>query len=61
MRDMVLVAFVVAVLVAAWTQLHHAAPSAAEPTSSMGAARAYCDTGYGFQPCAAVEPDGAET
>lgn len=55
-RAALIAASLVAAAAAAGT-LRHAAP----PSPGVGPARAYCDTGHGFRPCALVEPDGDAT
>jgi hypothetical protein len=60
MRDLIVVVVASVVLATAWVQSHRADPTRADLAPGVGAARAYCDTGQGFQPCAFVEPNGAE-
>ena len=61
MREFLAAAFIVGVIGAAWVEVRHNASPPAETVPSIGAARAYCETGHGFRPCATVEPDNAET
>ena len=61
MRDLIVLIVAVAVLTAASTHFHRPDPTRAGSVPSVGPARAYCDIGQGFRPCAFVEPNGAKT
>ncbi len=60
MRGLIIVIATV-VLITAWIASHHAGPTRGDLVPGIGSARAYCDTGQGFQPCAFVELSGSKT
>ena len=61
MRDLTIVIGTVAVLIVAWAESHHGDRGRFGLAPGIGSARSYCDAGDGFQPCAFVELNGAET
>lgn len=61
MRAQILALIMATLLISAWIAVR-SGDASSRTRASVGAARAYCDTGRGsFQPCAAIDQDGVET